>query len=173
MAKRFPKVEKSTAAETQHKVQTKEIHSDRHDRHLVEQYSTESGDKSDSVKVEAQQPTPAASEEQPKNRNELPDPHSIDQISLSEAKDGAMMRLLRSHRFRQMQIQFDEKPLKDVTLQLKDAGWTWNHHDKTWFLPLGRGTEISKTIDAERLFKQLADQIRESKGLEPVGGLDR
>jgi hypothetical protein len=116
---------------------------------------------------------PTGTSHEPQHNSKLPDPHSIDQISLSQAKGGPMMRLLRNHRYKKMQIMFDKRPPKHITLQLQDAGWTYNHHDTTWSKPLGRGTEISTAIESERLFKQLANQIRESQGLDPVGGLDR
>lgn len=103
--------------------------------------------------------------------SKLPDPFSFEQVSLTEAKDGPKMRLLRSRRYSRLYIKFDEKPQDEVIEQLKEAGWIWGQKDRSWFLQLQQGTEVSTTIEAERIFQYLANQIRESQGLEPVSGI--
>jgi hypothetical protein len=111
----------------------------------------------------------------PRISDQLPDPRPVDQISMSDNRDGPKMRLLRSHRNHEVWIQFDENPGKTATDPIKTAGFRWEHraevNDKkgAWVMPLGRGHEISSMLNAERLFKTVANQIREAKGLEPVG----
>ena len=111
----------------------------------------------------------------PKISDRLPDPRSIDQISLDNDRNGLQMRLLRSHRHRDVWIQFDQNPGKEITDQVKAEGFRWEpraeigEKNGAWVKPLEEGREVRMMLDAERLFLNLGNQIRESKGLEPVG----
>jgi hypothetical protein len=111
----------------------------------------------------------------PKIGDRLPDPRGLDQISLDNERDGEMMRLLRSHRHRDVWIQFDTNPGKAITEQIKAEGFRWEpraeagERNGAWVKPLEQGREVGIMLAAERLFKKLANEIRESKGLEPVG----
>lgn len=111
----------------------------------------------------------------PKIGDTLPDPRSVDQISLSEDRDGPRMRLLRSYRLHEVWIQFDENPGKATTDPIKAAGFRWepraevNDKKGAWVKPLEHGREVTAMLDAERLFKAVGNQFREEKGLEPVG----
>ena len=118
----------------------------------------------------------------PKFSGKLPNPHSIDQISLeADSRNGAQMRLLRYHYAHRGEakhdvwIQFDKNPGKEVTEPLKAEGFRWEPEAKAgdrkgaWVKPLEPGREIRIMLDAERLFKDLGNQIRKANGLEPVG----
>jgi hypothetical protein len=101
----------------------------------------------------------------------LPDPHCIEQVSLTTERDGAMMRLFRNHKFRSMAIKFDEKPPAVITQQLRDNGWSWHGQDKVWVKPLERGNEWRTVADAEKNFRAIANNLRGARGLEPVAQL--
>ena len=127
---------------------------------------------------EPRQERPAAaprSSVMPKISDRLPDPRSVDQISLDNDRKGVQMRLLRSNRHRDVWIQFDKNPGKEITDQIKAEGFRWEPRAEAgdrigaWVKPLEQGREIRIMLDAERLFLDLGNQIRESKGLEPVG----
>lgn len=111
----------------------------------------------------------------PKISDTLPDPRSVDQISLSEDRDGPKMRLLRSYSHHEVWIQFDKNPGKATTDQIKAAGFRWENraevNDKrgAWVKPLVPGREITSMVDAERFFKAVGNRLREEHGLGPVG----
>ncbi len=115
-------------------------------------------------------PDPNTSLNQPETREPLriPDPRSIMSASLDAGKGSPRMRLLRSHKFKQMQIAFDQPPDEKYLAMLKEAGWT----DRTksegiWTKQVASG-QWQPVADAERLFKAIANSIRQDKGLEPV-----
>ena len=113
-------------------------------------------------------------------RAQPPNPRALDQISL-EADDqkGLKMRLLRFRHDRgneqDVWIQFDKNPGKEVTDPIKAAGFRWEPRAEVgdragaWIKPLEPGREVRTMLDAERMFKDLGNQIRKSNGLEPVG----
>lgn len=111
----------------------------------------------------------------PRVGDRLPDPHAVDQIRLSDDPDGPVMRLLRGHRDPAVWIAFDANPGKEVTDRIKDAGFRWerraevNGRPGAWVKPLEPGHEIRAVLDAERLFKDLGNQIRAARDLKPVG----
>lgn len=89
-------------------------------------------------------------------------------IALSVAKDGPKMRLLRSNRFQQMQIHFDEKPADQYLEQLRQAGWKWRDEEQVWSKQLEKDTRWRVHAEAEKIFKSIADAIRIDNGLEPT-----
>jgi hypothetical protein len=98
------------------------------------------------------------------------DPHEKITVSLSHVKGGPAVHLLRSHRFRQMQIQFDrEQPGEKYLKMLKDAGWTDRTESEGVFTkqidPNARWQSVQKM---EREFRDIANAIREGKGMGPV-----
>jgi hypothetical protein len=112
----------------------------------------------------------------PKVRGRLPDPRGIETISLdADSRNGPRMRLLRSYRNHEVWIQFDKNPGKDVTEAVKAAGFRWearaevDDHRGAWVKPLEQGREVRIMLDAERLFRDLGNKIRQANGLEPVG----
>ncbi len=88
--------------------------------------------------------------------------------SIGEGRGSPRMQLLRSHRFKQMQMRFDIQPDDHHLMKLKEAGWRDRTQDEgIWTKQVATG-EWQPVADAERLFKEIANAIREEKGLEPV-----
>lgn len=102
-------------------------------------------------------------------RSKLNDPNVLQTVPITEDNDGPKMRLLRSNRFRQMQIQFDDKPQQEVIELLKDEGFRWNQTDRVWTLAMNPTARGASHAIAERLFQDIASTIREANGLGPVG----
>ena len=89
-------------------------------------------------------------------------------VSLGDGNGSPRMQLLRSHRYRQMQIHFDRQPDDKYLMMLKDAGWAdRTESEGIWTKQVAQG-EWKPVADAERLFKDIANSIRRDKGLEPV-----
>jgi hypothetical protein len=98
------------------------------------------------------------------------DPHEKRSVSLSGVSGGPEMHLLRSHKFKQMQIRFDHgQPDEQYTEMLRQAGWRDRTQEEgVWTKqidPNGRWQSVAKM---EQEFKDVANAIRESKGLGPV-----
>jgi hypothetical protein len=96
------------------------------------------------------------------------DPRPVITINLADYQGGPSMELLRSYRFRQLQIRFDgRQPDAKYLARLHLAGWTdrmesegiWTKQIKGLWKPVA---------DAERLFKEIANAIRRDKGLPAV-----
>lgn len=121
--------------------------------------------------------TEASGEERKPFVSKLPDPHGRHQIDIG---DGRKMRLYLNRRFFQNAIQFtapdgqNPKPDAEATTWLKDHGWTWRNQDFVWTKQLERNSEqapyarAGSDKQAEDEFVELANCIRERKGLEPV-----
>lgn len=89
-----------------------------------------------------------------------PDPFGI-------AKDNlAGVRLFQSKRDRQMAIKFDEKPDQAVIDRLKEAGYRWNPNDMIWARPVRSDSAMSTRIEAEKLYQEVRQMVREEKGIE-------
>jgi hypothetical protein len=103
------------------------------------------------------------------------DPREQKQISLGLGKDSPKLRLLRSHRFNQMQIRSDEALPDDARKKLTDAGWTERPEEGIWtrqLPPRAKDGEEQKApwpivLEAERLFHDVANGIRADRGLPP------
>ena len=97
------------------------------------------------------------------------DPRTLITVSLSPTQGGPSMRLLRSHRYRQLQVRFEgQQPDDQHLVRLKEAGWidrTESEGIWTKQIPPGQWQPVA---DGERLFKEIANAIRKDKGLEPV-----
>ena len=105
-------------------------------------------------------------------RSDLPDPRELKTVALGPSNANPKMQLLRSFRWRQMQIRFDQEPDDKYKLMLTDAGWT----DRTkaegiWTKQIPKDSGWQPAAEAERLFKQIANQIRADKGLSAVMSL--
>jgi hypothetical protein len=97
-----------------------------------------------------------------------PEPFGIQSIALSPENDGPRMRLLRSNKYQQIQIQFDDKPDEAVRARLNAEGWKWRSVEKVWTKQLDPDARWRTHADAERLFKELGDAIRVERGLAPT-----
>ena len=83
------------------------------------------------------------------------------------AKDNlAGVRLFESKQDRQMAIKFDEKPSRAVLDTLRDAGWVWKQADRIWAHALTPESAMSTRINAERLYQEVRQMIRQEKGIE-------
>jgi hypothetical protein len=114
---------------------------------------------------------------EPESRLPLPEPFELKQAKLGAAPDSPKIALLRSHRFNQMQIRADEPLPEKQQAMLREAGWT----DRTeaegiWTKQLPKGLDDAgnprkkwrDTADAERLFTQIANDIRTEQKLGSV-----
>lgn len=98
------------------------------------------------------------------------DPHEKISISLSDIPGGPAMHLLRSHRYRQMQIKFQgEQPDEQQQARLKQLGWTDRTESEGVYTkqidPDKRWQSVQKM---ELEFRDVANAIRKDKQLEPV-----
>jgi hypothetical protein len=98
----------------------------------------------------------------------LPEPKIT--VSLSDAPGGPAMILLRSDRFRQMQIQFNrEQPGEKYQNMLKQAGWTdRTETDGVWTKQIDPEARWQSVQKMEREFRDVANAIRGDKKLGPV-----
>jgi len=95
-----------------------------------------------------------------------PDPFGI-------ATDNVVgVRLFESKRDRQMAIKFGEgrpedKPSQAVIGRMKEAGYRWNPSDRIWVHPVRSESAMSDRIEAEWLYQEVRNMIRQEKGIEP------
>ena len=78
----------------------------------------------------------------------------------------AGVRLFESKQDRQMALKFEEKPTQEVIDMLKEAGYRWNPVDKIWAHPVRQDSAMSTRIEAERLYQEVRQVIRQEKGIE-------
>jgi hypothetical protein len=78
----------------------------------------------------------------------------------------AGVRLFESKQDRQMALKFEEKPSQAVIDKLKEAGYHWNPQHKIWAHPVRSDSAMSTRIEAERLYQEVRQMIREEKGIE-------
>jgi hypothetical protein len=100
-----------------------------------------------------------------RNRATATDPFGIARDNL------AGVRLIESKRDRQVAIKFGEgrpedKPSQAVIDLLKEAGYHWNPSDRIWAHPVGGDSAMSTRIEAERLYQEVRQIIRQEKGIE-------
>jgi hypothetical protein len=97
--------------------------------------------------------------------------------------NGRSLRLFRSDRSQQARIDIKamegEKPNADAKYSkwLRGRGWTWHSEDIAWSKPLAKTSKtnryarISSEISAHMDFVELANLIRQDKGLESISQL--
>jgi hypothetical protein len=78
----------------------------------------------------------------------------------------AGVRLFESKRDRQMALKFEDKPSQAVIDKLKEAGYRWNPVDRIWAHPVKSDSAMSTRIEAERLYQEVRQMIRQEKGIE-------
>jgi len=119
---------------------------------------------------------PPAAETKPEGQNfadrvgqrkwvSAPDPFGIATDNL------AGVRLFESKRDRQMAIKFgdgrpEDKPSQAVIDTMKEAGYRWNPADRIWAHPVRPESAMSTRIEAERLYQEVRQMIRQEKGIE-------
>jgi hypothetical protein len=94
-----------------------------------------------------------------------PDPFGIATDKL------AGIGLFESKHDRQMAIKFGEgrpedKPSQAVIDMLKEAEYRWNPVDRIWTHPVRPDSAMSTRIEAEWLYQELRQIIRQEKGIE-------
>jgi len=82
----------------------------------------------------------------------------------------AGVRLFESRQDRQMAIKFGEgrpedKPSQAVIEMLKEAGYRWNPVDRIWAHPVRPDSAMTTRIEAEWLYQELRQMIRQEKGI--------
>ena len=85
----------------------------------------------------------------------------------------AGVRLFESKQDRQMAIKFGEgrpedKPSQAVIDMMKEAGYRWNPADRIWAHPVRPDSAMSTRIEAEWLYQEMRQMIRQEKGIEPA-----
>jgi hypothetical protein len=118
----------------------------------------------------ARRPRKTAREGEDGNPAYAADPHEKISVSLSDVPGGPEMQLLRSHKYKQMQIRFNKGQPDERYLDiLKQAGWRDRTQEEgIWTKqidPNGRWQSVAKM---EQEFKDVANAIRADKGLGPV-----
>jgi hypothetical protein len=78
----------------------------------------------------------------------------------------AGVRLFESKRDRQMALKFDEKSSQAVIDKLKEAGYRWNPTDRIWAHPVRADSAMTTRIEAERLYQEVRQMVRQEKGIE-------
>ena len=83
----------------------------------------------------------------------------------------AGVRLFLSKRDKQMAIMFGDgspegKPSQAVIDKMKEAGWKWNSEDRIWAHKFTPETARRTHIEAEKLFQEVRQMIRQEKGIE-------
>ncbi len=101
----------------------------------------------------------------PKKGNLPPDPFGIASDNI------AGVQLFESKRQRQMAIKFGEgrpedKPSQAIIDKMKDAGFRWSSEDRVWTKPVRFESSMTTRIDAERLYQDVRQAIRQEKGIE-------
>ena len=109
--------------------------------------------------AQSQPEAPASAEQAEQAKANRPDPFVI----AGDYKAG--VQLLESRRYWQMQLKFNDKPSQAVIDTVKNEGFTYNGKDKVWTKQTYPDAMATR-IDAERLFKQVADMIRQELGHE-------
>ncbi len=102
-----------------------------------------------------------------KQRPAMPDPFGI------AADYIAGVRLFESKQDRQMAIKFGDgspgdKPSQSVIELLKEAGYRWNPADRVWTHPVRSDSAMSTRIEAEWLYQEIRQMIRQEKEIEPT-----
>ena len=69
-----------------------------------------------------------------------------------------------------MVIKFDERPSQAVIDMLKDGGYRWNPREQVWVHPVTPATANTARVEAEWLYQEVRQMIRQEKGLEAFSG---
>ena len=60
----------------------------------------------------------------------------------------------------------EDKPSQAVIDTMKEAGYRWNPSDRIWAHPVRPESAMGTRIEAERLYEQVRQMIRQEKGIE-------
>jgi hypothetical protein len=67
----------------------------------------------------------------------------------------------------------EDKPSQAVIDKMKEAGYRWNPRDKVWVHPVRYDSAMSTRIDAEALFQDVCQMIRQEKGIDQGAGQEK
>jgi hypothetical protein len=114
--------------------------------------------------------SPRARQEAPAEPTYAADPHAKISVSLSDVPGGPAMHLLRSHKYKQMQVRFDrEQPGEKYLKMLTDAGWRDRTQEEgVYTKQIDQAARWQSVAKMEQEFKAVANAIRDAKGLGPV-----
>jgi hypothetical protein len=148
-------------------------HNDKEEFHMSTRKRTPDQESTETTTAVAEPPAAVANPDKPSFAERVgqkkwvpaPDPFGI------AADNLAGIRLFESRRDRQMAIKFGEgrpedKPSQAVIDKLKEAGYHWNPADRIWAHPVREGSALTTRIDAERLYQEVRQMIRQEKGIE-------
>ncbi len=94
-------------------------------------------------------------------------PRPLISASLGPSNDSPKMHLHRY--FDHLGMTFDEAPEAKHRGDLEKGGWEPSNEEMTWSKEIPpEGEKWKSAADAERLFKQIANEVRAEKGLAPV-----
>ena len=60
----------------------------------------------------------------------------------------------------------EDKPSQAIIDKMKDAGFRWSSEDRVWTKPVRFESSMTTRIDAERLYQDVRQAIRQEKGIE-------
>ncbi len=60
----------------------------------------------------------------------------------------------------------EDKPSQSVIDKMKEAGFRWNPADRIWANPVRSESAMSTRIEAERLYQEVRQMIRQEKGID-------
>lgn len=124
----------------------------------AQQPSSETNSSTATTTAPTQERQPGEDAEPPKRRF-APDPFGV----ASDYLAGVHLRQSRLNR--RVEIAFDDKPPQEVIDKLKENGYRYNSQDKVWTKPVVGDSAMRTRIEAERLYKETADMVRQSKGI--------
>ncbi len=118
--------------------------------------------------AEAQGRQPGEDPAEPK-RSFGPDPFPID----TDTKAGARLlaggrhydKDLGRYAFRNVLIQFDQKPGQLVLDKVSQAGFSWDRKHQAWTKKVAVDSPVQSRLAAEELFREVTATLREEKGL--------
>jgi hypothetical protein len=104
------------------------------------------------------------------DRGPAADPRPWMTVNLSDYSGGPTVHLLRSHKYKQIQIRFDKsQPDEQYLAMLKQAGWKdRTESEGVWTKQIDPDARWQSVAQMEQEFKDVANAIREAKGMKPV-----
>jgi hypothetical protein len=121
-----------------------------------------------SISTVTQEPHASAA---PANKSAYaPDPNPLISVSLSDTKGGPSMQLLRSHKFKQMQVRFEGgQPDEQYLKMLTDNGWKDRTENEGVFTKqIDQDARWQSVQKMEQEFREVANKIRADRKLPPV-----
>jgi hypothetical protein len=80
----------------------------------------------------------------------------------------AGVKLFEDKRDRLMAIKFDDKPSQAAIDMLKEGGYRWNSKERVWTHPIEPNCAMSTRIEAEWIYQEIRQMIRQEKGIDPA-----